>query len=67
MQISTMVAQADRQRRGVFAMAKRKAASASPLLATTLLTAAIFLLPAPGAQEARASASEAANSFAALD
>lgn len=56
MQLSPMAAQAGRHQRDVFAAARRKAASASPLFATTLLTAAVFLLPAPGAREARASA-----------
>ena len=56
MQLLPMAAQAGRYQRDVFAATRCKAASASQLFAATLLTAAVFLLPAPGAQEARASA-----------
>ena len=58
MQFFPMVGHADRHRRDAVAAARRKLASASPLLAATLLTAAAFLLPAPGTQEALASAAE---------
>ncbi|MCO5147550.1 MAG: hypothetical protein M9895_15390 [Aquamicrobium sp.] len=59
MQSSPMAAYAVRPRHGLVSAARRKAASASPLLATTLLTAAVFLLPAPGArQQAQASAGQ---------
>lgn len=59
MQTSPTAAFAIRSRHGFVSAARRRVASASPLLATTLLTAAVFLLPAPGArQEAQASSGQ---------
>lgn len=51
MQSSPTSAFAARPRHRLVAAARRQVASASPLVATTLLTAAVFLLPAPGAQQ----------------
>ena len=57
MHSSPTAAPAARSRKGLASMARRGLASASPLVATTLLTGAIFLLPATGARhEAQASA-----------
>ncbi len=54
---SSPAALAARPRQGLVSVARRRFASASPLLVTTLLTGAIFLLPSTGVQhEAQASA-----------
>ena len=56
MHSSPMAAIAARPQQGLVSMARRRAASVSQFIATTLLTGAVFLLPATGARhEAQAS------------
>ncbi len=59
MKLSPVVSLAARQQHDVLSLVRRRVISASPVLATTLLTAAIFLLPAPGVrQQAQASSAQ---------